>query len=120
MVRSCRNAVIKVCAFGQACYSRFGFSVMRDVINAGLDPHRWFAGVMNKVITPDLTHAGDPAWVEEVKKFLEEHVTKAQRQQAKMAKPKLAFQRAISVEQESELLEHLNHPKMAWQSAAEL
>ena len=42
--------------------------------------------------------------VEEVKKFLEEHVTKAQRQQAKMAKPKLALQRAISVEQESELL----------------
>lgn len=76
---------VELCAFGQACYTRYGFSVMRDVINAGLDPHRWFAGVMNKVITPDLTHAHDAQWVSELSAFLDEHVTKAQRYLAKMA-----------------------------------
>ena len=77
---------------------------MREVINAGLDPHRWFAGVMNKVISPDLSNAHDPKWVSDMKAYLKEHITDAQRQQSKMAKPKLALQRVISVEEESELL----------------
>lgn len=76
---------IELCAFAQACYSRFGYSVMRDVINTGLDPHRWFAGVMTKAITPDLTHANDPQWVAETKAFLEANVTKESRQRAKFA-----------------------------------
>lgn len=76
---------IELCAFAQTCYSRFGHSVMMDVINAGLDPHRWFAGVMNKIITPDLTHKDDPVWVKEIKAFLEEKVSKEQRQNAKAA-----------------------------------
>lgn len=76
---------IELCAFAQSCYSRFGFSVMRDVINAGLDPHRWFGGVMEKIITPDLTHKDDPVWVEEMKKFLKENVPDALRQKAKAA-----------------------------------
>ena len=58
---------------------------MADVINAGIDPHRWFAGVMNKIITPDLTHKDDPEWVKEISAYLEEHVTKKQRQDAKAA-----------------------------------
>ena len=56
---------------------------MRDVINAGLDPHRWFAGVMNKIITPDLTNKDDPEWVEKTSKFLKENITSEQRQHAK-------------------------------------
>lgn len=58
---------------------------MREVINAGIDPHRWFAGVMNKVITPDLSQAGDPGWVKEVSEYLKAHVTDEQRSGAKMA-----------------------------------
>jgi DNA polymerase I-like protein with 3'-5' exonuclease and polymerase domains len=58
---------------------------MADVINAGIDPHRWFAGVMNKIITADLTHKDDPEWVAKTNTFLEAHVTKKQRQDAKAA-----------------------------------
>ena len=58
---------------------------MADVINAGIDPHRWFAGVMNKIITADLTHKDDPEWVKKTNAFLEEHVSKKQRQDAKAA-----------------------------------
>lgn len=76
---------IELNAFGQACYTRFGYSVMRDVINAGLDPHRWFAGVMTKVIDPDLSKANDPQWVKQMTEFLNEHVSKSARQNAKMA-----------------------------------
>ena len=58
---------------------------MREVINAGLDPHRWFAGVMNKIIDSDLTHATDPAWVKQTNAFLKEHVSDTMRQHAKAA-----------------------------------
>lgn len=76
---------IELCGFAQTCYSRFGYSVLGEVINAGLDPHRWFAGVMNKIIEPDLTHAKDPAWVKQMNAFLKEHVSDAMRQHAKAA-----------------------------------
>ena len=76
---------IELCGFADTCFSRFGESVLRDVINAGLDPHRWFAGVMNKIITADLSKKDDPKWVEEMNAFLKEHVTKDQRQHAKAA-----------------------------------
>lgn len=82
---------IELCAFAQVCYTRFGFSVMRDVINAGLDPHRWFGGVMEKVIEPDLSHKDDPKWVEEMKVFLKEHVSDETRQKAKAAKRSWPF-----------------------------
>lgn len=76
---------IELCGFAQSCYSRFGFSTMMQVINAGLDPHRWFAGVMNKIIDADLTHATDPEWVKNMNKYLKEHVSDAMRQHAKAA-----------------------------------
>ena len=74
---------VELCGFAQSCIDRFGHSVMADVINAGIDPHRWFAGVMNKLITPDLSNKDDPEWVAKTNAFLEEHVTKKQRQDAK-------------------------------------
>ena len=58
---------------------------MRDVINAGLDPHRWFAAVMDKLIKPDLTHKDDPKWVAELKGYLKANVDDSRRQKAKMA-----------------------------------
>lgn len=76
---------IELCAFAQTCYSRFGYSVMRDVINAGIDPHRWFSGVMNKVITPDLSKKDDPEWVAELNAFLKEKISSDARQLAKAA-----------------------------------
>ena len=60
---------------------------MRKVINAGIDPHRWFAGVMNKVISADLSRADDPEWVKEIKDYLKEHVSDSQRQLAKSSWP---------------------------------
>ena len=54
-----------------------------EVLNAGLDPHRWFAGVMNKIIKPDLTQAKDPAWVKNMNSYLKEHVSDTMRQHAK-------------------------------------
>ena len=77
--------VIELCGFAESCYSRFGASTMMDVINAGLDPHRWFAGVMNKVISPDLSKKDDPEWVAQLKAYLKEHVSDKQRQFAKAA-----------------------------------
>ena len=88
---------LELCAFAEACYSRYGFSVMMDVINAGLDPHRWFAGVMEKVITPDLTHKDDSQWVAEVSELLKREVPDSVRQKAKAAK-KLALHGVIHVE----------------------
>lgn len=76
---------IELCAFAQTCYSRFGYSVMRDVINAGIDPHRWFSGVMNKVIKPDLSKKDDPEWVAQLNAFLKEKITSDARQLAKAA-----------------------------------
>lgn len=76
---------IELVSFAQTCYSRFGFSVMRDIINAGIDPHRWFAGVMRKLITTDLKHKDDPVWVAELNKFLEENISDDLRQLSKCA-----------------------------------
>lgn len=76
---------LELCSFAQVCYSRYGFSVMKDIINAGIDPHRWFAGVRDKVITTDLTHKDDPQWVAELNALLKEKVSAAARQAAKAA-----------------------------------
>lgn len=97
MINTSSNVGFCVCAFAQSCIDRFGRSVMADVINAGIDPHRWFAGVMNKIITADLTHKDDPEWVKKTNAFLEEHVSKKQRQDAKAAAG-LALHGVIHVE----------------------
>lgn len=76
---------IELCAFAQVCYTRYGYSVMRDIINAGIDPHRWFAGVRDKVITTDLTHKDDPQWVAEINALLKEKISDAARQFSKAA-----------------------------------
>ena len=68
-----------------------------DVINAGLDPHRWFAGVMNKIIDADLTHAKEPEWVKNMNAYLKEHVSDTMRQHAKAASEE-ALHRVIYVE----------------------
>jgi DNA polymerase I-like protein with 3'-5' exonuclease and polymerase domains len=76
---------VELCGFAQTCYTRFGKSTMRDIINAGIDPHRWFAGVMKKLITTDLREKDNPEWVAELNKFLKENVPDSVRQLAKAA-----------------------------------
>lgn len=58
---------------------------MADIINAGVDPHRWFAGVRAGIISGDTGFTSDPEKVKEVDRFLKEHVTKEQRGHAKAA-----------------------------------
>jgi len=76
---------LELCAFAQACYTRFHHSVMRDIINAGVDPHRWFAGVRDGLIDSDTSFARDPEKVKAMSAFLAENVSKEARQHAKAA-----------------------------------
>ena len=58
---------------------------MRDIINAGVDPHRWFAAVMYKRIKVDLGALKDPKKAEELNEYLKTIVTDEERGKAKMA-----------------------------------
>ena len=70
-------------AFAQSCYTRFGHSVMGDVINAGIDPHRFFGGVMNGAHDGSTAMLGDKEWAKSLNDMLKERVDKATRQAAK-------------------------------------
>ena len=96
---------VELVCLAQSCYTRFNQSTLRDVINADVDPHYWFAGVRDGLITNDTSFIHSPQKIADLKKFLEENISKEARQHAKMANPKLALQGAIPVEKESELLE---------------
>lgn len=76
---------IELVSFAQSCISRFGFSVMGDIINADVDPHYWFAGVKAGLVSGDVGFTKDPGEVERMREFLKENVTKQQRQDAKAA-----------------------------------
>lgn len=39
---------LEMCGLAQSCYKRFGFSVLRDLINAGLDAHYWFGDIISR------------------------------------------------------------------------
>lgn len=54
---------LELCTLAQTCFTRYGFSRLRDIINAGRDPHRAFAS--------DVVHSP------------EDQITKEQRQAAK-------------------------------------
>lgn len=96
---------VELVNLAESCIQRFGKSSMADVINAGVDPHRWFAGVRDGLITNDTSFINDPQKVAEMKAYLKEHITPEQRQHSKAAKPKLALYGVIHIEEESELLE---------------
>lgn len=70
-------------ALAEYCYTRFGYSVLADVINADVCPHYFFAGVMKGLIEADTSFCKDPAEVARVKAYLKKHVTKDERQRAK-------------------------------------
>lgn len=58
-------STLELCALAQITYNKYGFSVMRDLINEGQDLHRYYASVLHRC--------------------KEEEVTKSQRQEAKAA-----------------------------------
>lgn len=76
---------IELVCLAESCIQRFGFSIMGDIINAGVDPHRWFAGVRSRLITGDTSFTKSPQEVLAVNAFLKEQVTSKQRQDAKAA-----------------------------------
>ena len=76
---------VELVAISESCIHRFGYSVMGDIINAGVDPHRWFAGVRQGLITSDTEFTKDPEKVKEVNALLKEKITKQARQDPKAA-----------------------------------
>ena len=70
-------------SLGESCIQKYGFSVLADIINAGVCPHYYFAGVMLGKIPADVSFCKDPQEVTKVSEFLKEHVTKQERQLAK-------------------------------------
>ena len=73
-------STIELCALAQTCLTRFGFSRMGELINSGVDLHRWFASIIlnkseNQVSKQERTYAkacnfGFPGGLG-VKQFLE-------------------------------------------------
>lgn len=37
---------LELCTLAQTCYDKYGFSKMKDLINDGIDLHRWFASII--------------------------------------------------------------------------
>jgi hypothetical protein len=73
-------------SLAQCCYSKYGFSVLKDIINADLCPHYFFAGVMLGLIPPDISFCSNPEKVADMKKYLKEAVATEDRQKAKGVK----------------------------------
>ena len=76
---------VELVNLAESCIQRFGHSTMGDVINAGVDPHRWFAGVREGYIDNDTSFITDPEKVAAMKAKLKELVTPDQRQHSKAA-----------------------------------
>lgn len=70
-------------ALSNCCITKYGYSVLGDIINADVCPHYFFAGVMLGLISPDVSFCKDPAEVKRMKEFLKENVSKEARQRAK-------------------------------------
>ena len=75
---------IEMAGLAQYCYSTFGFSRLRDIINSGICPHFWFAGVYKGLIKPEDIRT-DPEYVSELMTYLKDNVSKTERQVSKVA-----------------------------------
>ena len=75
---------IEMAGLAQYCYSTFGFSRLRDIINSGICPHFWFAGVYKGLIKPEDVRT-DPEYVSELMAYLKDNVSKTERQVSKVA-----------------------------------
>ena len=75
---------IEMAGLAQYCYSTFGYSRLRDIINSGICPHFWFAGVYKGLIKPEDIRT-DPEYVSELMAYLKDNVSKTERQVSKVA-----------------------------------
>jgi len=76
---------LELCTLAQHCYTRFGVSRMLELINAGIDLHRWLAGRTAGIITDANDYIdGDEESVKKVNALLKKVTTK-QRNDAKAA-----------------------------------
>ncbi len=48
-------STLELCTLAQICYDYYGFSTMRDMINDGRDPHRYFASVITGKSEEEIT-----------------------------------------------------------------
>lgn len=48
-------SAIELATLAQVCYNKFGYSEMRERINAGEDLHRYYASIMNNCSTKEVT-----------------------------------------------------------------
>jgi DNA polymerase-1 len=89
-------AALEFCSMGQVCYDLFGYSVMRDLINAGHDPHAYLGAQIALAQHEDFAavvsdYAHDPMAVYAAFKRCEhdedEGLRKFYKQYRKLAKP---------------------------------
>ena len=73
----------EMCGLAQHCYTTYGVSRLRDILNAGVDAHYWFAGVFTGVVKAEDLRL-DPEYVAEMSALLEEKVDKNARSLAKI------------------------------------
>lgn len=69
-------------SLAQDCYSRYGHSRLRELINAGVDVHYWFAGVIKGLIDPKKFKI-EGTDVKGLTQMFHEKITKAERNFAK-------------------------------------
>jgi hypothetical protein len=63
---------LELCTLAQHCYTRFGHSRLRDIINAGIDPHRWFAGKKIGWLRDDNDYDGTEPSAQAVKSLIKD------------------------------------------------
>jgi DNA polymerase I-like protein with 3'-5' exonuclease and polymerase domains len=50
---------LELCSFAQTCYSLFGYSALRDAINAGYDAHAYLGAQLAAALSPEFRRALD-------------------------------------------------------------
>lgn len=73
----------EMCGLAQHCYTTYGVSRLREILNAGVDAHYWFAGVFTGVVKAEELRL-DPESVASMSALLEEKVDKNARSLAKI------------------------------------
>ena len=101
---SCDYSFAELVSLAQNCLTKYGKSVLAEIINADVCPHYFFEGVILGLIKPDVSFCKDPEKVEEMNAFLESHITKDQRKVAKAVSIVDHMQSDLYIK-ESELLE---------------
>lgn len=72
-----------MCGLAQHCYTTYGVSRLRDILNAGVDAHYWFAGVFTGLYKADDLRL-EPEYIEKMSAMLEEKIDKPTRNLAKI------------------------------------